>query len=109
MDVKNKAHAKQYFQKASNHDPLASLQDITENNHNNIRNDFISHYFVEPYHMTKMTQMKPCQFNLTTPYSEGDYDDDLSAGTKSVDQQRNYTTKSGRVRKIPEHLKNFEL
>lgn len=37
--------------------------------------------------MTKMTQMKPCQFNLTKPYSEGDYDDDLSVGTKSVDQQ----------------------
>ena len=41
---------------------------------------------------------------------ENNYDDDLSTGTTdSVDQQRSYTTKSGRATKMPKHLKNFEL
>lgn len=60
MYVKNKAHAKQYFQKSSNHDPLASLQDITENNHNNIRNDFIT------------------LFCGTIPYDKNDTDEAMS-------------------------------
>ena len=33
---------KQYFQKSSNHKQLAPPQGITENNHNNIGNDFIT-------------------------------------------------------------------
>ena len=52
------------------------------------------------------------QSDKTIPYmldSESDYDDDLSTDTDSVDQQRSYTTKSGRATKISEHLNNFEL
>ena len=41
---------------------------------------------------------------------ESNYDDDFSTGTTdSVDQQRSYTTKSGRATKMPKHPRNFEL
>ena len=54
------------------------------------------------------------QSDETTPYmlvSEqgSDYNDDFLADTDSVDQQRGYTTKSGKATKILEHLKNLEL
>ena len=108
VHIKNKANVKQYFQKSSNHHPLAPLKDIIEKNHN-IRNDFIT-LFVEQYNTNNTDETMSTQSDKTIPYmldSERDYDDDLSAGTNSVDQQRSHTTKSGRVTKIPEHLKNL--
>ena len=61
-------------------------------------------------------RMKPCQLNLMKlrqymldSEQGSDYNDDFLADTDSVDQQRGYTTKSGKATKIPEHLKNLEL
>ena len=67
----------------------------------------------------KILKTASLDFNFTGSYkkecipymldSENNYDNNISAGTHSLDWQRSYTTKSGRATKIPEHLKNFEL
>ena len=67
---------------------------------------------------TIQMQMKPSQLNLMKLHliymldsdQLSNCNDDFSADTTdSVDQQRSYTTKSGRATKMPKHLKNFEL
>ena len=120
VHIRNKEHAKQYFQKSSNHNPLASVpppKDIIGSNHNNMGNDFITLFVEEPYETnnTEADETMSTQSDETTPYmldseQESDYNGDFSAGTDSaVDQQMSYTTKSGRATKILEHLQNFEL
>ena len=117
VHIRNKEHAKQYFQKSSNHNPLVSVpppKDIIESNHNNMGNDFITLFVEEPYETnnTEADETMSTQSDETTPYmldseQESDYNDDFSAGTDSADQQMSYTTKSVRATKILEHLQNF--
>ena len=78
-------------------------------------NDFITLFVEEPYETnnTDADETKSTQSDETTPYmpdsdQESNCNDDFSAGTTdSVDQQRSYSTKSGRATnaKAPKNLR----
>ena len=112
---RNKAHVKQYFQKPVN--ISSTTQGIIEINHNDMGNAFITLFFEKSYETnnTDADETKSTQSGETTPYmldsdQESNCNGYFSTGTTdSVDQQRSYTTKSGRTSKMPKHLKNFEL
>ena len=104
VHIRNKAHVKHYFQKPQNSSSSSRL--TPKINDENFEQDFII-LFVNPTDTNNETDNMSTDSDETIPYALSD-DNIANDSCNSLDHP-NYTTKSGRVVKIPEHLKNFSI
>ena len=106
VHIRKKAHVKHYFEKPYHNLPL--IPQHIETDHDNLENDFIT-LFVETSDENNENNTMWIQSDETIPY-DLESDEDISNDLQSLfEQPTNYTTRSGRIIRVPEHFKNFTL